>query len=126
MHIFLIYFKKFSYKIFISCHTNISPPQICMKYVLSILKYNSPYTSKNLLTKYLPTSHMILSTSHMISDDIYPKKLNSASFHTVISYFDSLLFHFSWVDLLLLNTFRWAAKSGRVVVTFIKVKNYMQ
>ena len=61
-----------------------------------------------------------------ISDDIYPKKLNSASFHTVITYFDSSLFHFSWVELLLLNTFRWAAKSGRVVVTFIKAKIYMQ
>jgi hypothetical protein len=60
------------------------------------------------------------------SDDIYPKKLNSASFHTVITYFESSLFHFSWVELLLLNTFRWAAKSGRVVVTFIKAKIYMQ
>jgi hypothetical protein len=61
-----------------------------------------------------------------ISDDIYRQKLNLASFHTVITYFDSSFFHFSWVELLLINKFRWVAKSGRVVVTFIKVKHYMQ
>jgi hypothetical protein len=90
MHTFFIYFKKFSYYIFLSCHTNIWPPQICMKYVLNILKYNSSYTSKKLLTKYVSTSHMILSTSHMILDNallgpVWCKYFTQSSLHIDVS-----------------------------------------